>query len=220
MELPLKNTQTLIGSRISTMIFNIYRNKPKYQVLISILFLLFTILCLPSTVYAITDPTSVPNNRFGIHIISPTADEASKAALLVNTQGDWGYITVVMEDSDMDLNKWQRFFNDLRSKHLIPIVRLATHPISDIWARPNNGVEEKWALFLDKLIWPVKNRYVIVYNEPNHGSEWEGAVNPGQYATILDKTISALKKKNPDFFIINAGLDASAPEKLPNYKDE
>ncbi|MBI2196647.1 hypothetical protein HYU45_03470 [Candidatus Daviesbacteria bacterium] len=231
MRLLLKKTQTLIGSSISNIISIITRNKPKGQErgyrlkvtgysIIALLFFLFTVPCTLFPTYAITDPLSVPNNRFGIHILQATPDESSPAASLVNTHGDWGYITVLVESKDRDHNKWQEFFNDLRRRHLIPIVRLATQPEGNYWKRPYEGEEEAWADFLDALIWPTKNRYVIVYNEPNHASEWGNNVDAKDYAKVLDRTITALKNKNRDFFVLNGGFDASAPPKAPKYEDQ
>ena len=86
---------------------------------------------------AIVDPLSVPNNKFGIHIISGTPDESSPSSSLVNsTGGDWGYITFLIESKDRNEGKWQEFFNDLRRRHLIPRVRLATKPNEGNWEKP------------------------------------------------------------------------------------
>lgn len=177
-------------------------------------------LLTPQRIHAVVDPLSVLNNKFGIHLIQATPDESSPAALLVNNNGDWGYVTVLVESKDRNQNKWQEFFNDLRRKHLIPIVRLATQPEGDFWKRPYEGEEQAWADFLDNLNWPVKNRYIIIYNEPNHAAEWGNSVDARSYAKVLDKTITALKTKNRDFFVLNAGLDASTPSQPPRYEDE
>ncbi len=215
----LKMTHTSIGSKISSMIFNIIRTKPKYQVVI--FFFTFTFLLLPSTAFAVLDPLAVPNNKFGIHIIQATPDESSPAASLVNsTGGDWGYITVLIEGKDKNKDKWQEFFNDLRRRHLIPLVRLATIPDGNFWKIPDIGEAQVWADFLDFLNWPTKNRYVIIYNEPNHGSEWGNNADAKSYAQVLNQTITALKTKNKDFFVLNAGFDASTPHSLPSYEDE
>jgi len=197
----LKNTQTLNSKWL-------------------VIFLLFTSYYLPNTAHAIVDPLSVPNNKFGIHIITPSPDESSPAAQLVNTNGDWGYVTFLIESKDRNESKWQEFFNDLRRRHLIPIVRLATKPLNEHWEKPYEGEEQAWADFLDKLNWPVKNRYIVIYNEPNHGAEWNLQTDPVSYAKVLDKTIDALKKKSADFFVMNAGFDASAPHLPPKYFDE
>lgn len=170
---------------------------------------------------AIVNPLSTSNNKYGIHIISPTSDEIKSARDLVNsTGGAWGYITVVIESNDRNLNKWQTFFNELRKNHLIPIVRIATKPSGDFWQRPGESDAKHWADFLDKLNWPIKNRYVIIYNEPNHAKEWGNLVDPGSYAGILNSTIDALKNKSSDFFVLNSGFDQSAPDETPNYFDE
>lgn len=174
-----------------------------------------------TSVDAAYDPLSVPNNKYGIHIISPTSSEASYSAALINTNGDWGYVTLLIESKDRNEGKWQSFFNELRRRHLIPIVRLATKPDPQgFWERPYEGEETAWADFLDRLNWPTKNRYIIVYNEPNHAKEWGNSTDPRHYARVLDKTITALKNKSDDFFILNAGFDASTPHKPPVYFDQ
>jgi hypothetical protein len=192
-----------------------------YLKIIGVLFLLVSSQVLITNAYAISDPLATANNKFGIHLISATVDESSPAASLVNSSGgDWGYITVLIESKDRSKDKWQTFFNDLRRRHLIPIIRIATGPEGNSWKVPTDGEEETWADFLNSLNWPVKNRYVTIYNEPNQGQEWGGTVDASAYAKVLDKTITALKKRNSDFFVLNAGLDASAPEQTPRYKDE
>ncbi|MDO8618622.1 MAG: hypothetical protein Q7R49_01605 [Candidatus Daviesbacteria bacterium] len=198
----------LLGFRLQVVVF-------------SFLFFLFPVTCNLSTTYAITDPLSVPNNKFGIHIISGSDAEIASASALVNSEnGDWGYLTLVIQDSDQDVIRWQKFFDKLREKHLIPIVRLATHPIGDTWATPDSDAADKWANFLGSLTWPTKNRYIVVYNEPNHAKEWGGTVDAKAYARVLNQTIDALKNKNADFFMLNAGLDASTPQEPPNYVEE
>lgn len=211
-----------MGSRISIMIFNItqIKNKSQYSTK-GLAILTFAFLLLPSTSHAIVDPLDSPNNKFGIHLISPTHGESSPAAKLVNSSGgDWGYVTIIIESKDRDQNKWQNFFNDLRTKHLIPIIRLATQPDGGNWKLPYEGEEQAWADFLDNLNWPTKNRYIVIYNEPNHGQEWGGRVNARSYAQVLNKTIDALKSKSPDFFVLNAGFDASTPQQPPSYQDQ
>ncbi len=184
-------------------------------------FLILNSIFLIRPAQAVVDPLSTPNNKFGVHIITGSPDEASPAAQMVNSSGgDWGYITVLIESKNRNHDQWQAFFNDLRRRHLIPLVRIATEPEGNYWKIPYNGEEQAWADFLDSLVWPTKNRYVIIYNEPNQGQEWAGKVDPASYAQVLDKTITALKNKNPDFFVLNAGLDASAPDKYPSYADE
>lgn len=183
--------------------------------------LLLGFLCtLSSHAQAAYDPLSVPNNKYGIHLISPNAAESEAARDLVNYNGDWGYVTVVIESDDRDVEKWQSFFNKLRRDHLIPLVRIATEVQGEAWRRPSEDEAWAWAEFLDNLVWPINNRYVIVYNEPNHALEWGGEVDAASYARNLSMVADALKARNKDFFVLNAGFDASAPEKLPAYGDQ
>lgn len=192
-----------------------------WKILTSLTVLLIGILCQAVPVLAITDPLSTPNNRFGVHLIQATPDESSPAASLVNSNGgDWGYVTILIEQKDKNKDKWQAFFDDLRRRRLIPLVRLATEPEGDKWKRPSMDDLSSWADFLNSLNWPTKNRYIIVYNEPNHGAEWGGVTDSRSYAQILNKAIDEFKKRSDDFFMLNAGFDASTPHEPPNYYDE
>lgn len=152
----------------------------------------------------------VENNKFGIHI-THEADLEEAVELVNSNGGDWGYVTIVIQDNAMNHNKWQEFFNLCREKHLIPIVRLATHSEGENWVKPSNDLINQYSNFLDSLNWPVKTRYIIVFNEPNHTKEWGGQVNPKEYAQTLNQAITVFKNKNSDFYMLNAGLDQAAP---------
>lgn len=157
---------------------------------------------------AIYDPLSVPNNKFGIHILE--TNEIDKAKELVNSSGgNWGYVTIPIRANDRNLEKWTQFMIDCRSNKIIPILRIATFPSDDHWVAPNDLDLLDFANFLDQLPWPTKNRYVIVYNEPNHESEWGGFVYPEEYARVLDRAIDTFRQVSGNFFIISAGLDSS-----------
>ena len=162
-----------------------------------------------SSVHAFYDPMSRKNNKYGIHIIDEN-DLTSASALVNSTGGDWGYVTLVIPENERKWEKWQSAFSEMRRLHLIPIIRLATRLEGDTWAMPEENQARIWADFLDSLDWPIKNRYIIIFNEPNHRKEWGGELDPAAYADILDSFNTALKEKSEDFFILPAGLDASA----------
>lgn len=158
------------------------------------------------------------NNRFGIHILFPS--EIEQAAKLVNSSGgDWGYVTIPIQSTDRNLEKWQKFMDDSRRLHIIPIIRIATYPDGTLWTRPTIFDHLDFANFLNSLSWPTKNRYIIVYNEPNSSLEWGGAVDAASYAQELSYTIDAFKRVSDDFFIISAGLDSHAPNSGNLYKN-
>ncbi len=186
--------------------------KSLFRFFLILSFILFFIFNYSVKSYAIYDPTSKPNNIVGIHILFPS--ELADAAKLVNSSGgDWGYVTIPIQASDMDLQKWQSFMDNARKYHLIPIIRLATdgdyfNKIS--WEKPSDYDVLDFANFLDSLNWPTKNRYVVIFNEPNRGDEWGGTPDPSEYAQILDYATKIFKARNSDFFIISAGLDNAA----------
>lgn len=178
--------------------------------------LLFLFLIAP-----VTAQDSGANNKFGIHLAQPQKEDIVRAAELVNSEGgDWGYVTLVIQENDRNKGKWQEVFNVLRRLHLIPIIRLATNPEGSNWRRPNKEDVDQWISFLSSLNWVVKERYVILFNEPNHATEWGGKVDPENYAEIAMLFAQKLKEKSPDFFVMLAGLDASAPSARPSYEDE
>lgn len=172
--------------------------------------LLFAIaLFSPIQTRAVYDPLSVPNNKIGIHILF--LDEINQAKDLVNSNGgDWGYVTVPIQAGDKDIIKWQYFMDEAKKNHIIPILRIATEGDyfkTTTWRKPEDTDIVDFANFLNSLEWPVKNRYVIIFNEVNRGDEWEGIANPPEYARLLSYATIVFKSKNPDFFIISAGLD-------------
>lgn len=180
------------------------------------LFLLIFLLFFPISIFADSS-----NNIYGIHLAQPQLEDIRSAADLVNSNGGkWGYVTLVIQENDRDKNKWQGIFDLLRELHLIPIIRLATQPVGENWRRPEVEDAQSWADFLNSLNWVVKNRYLVLFNEPNHGSEWGGEVDEKSYAQVAFSFAKTLKEKNPDFFLMLAGFDASTPSWRPGMEDE
>lgn len=178
-----------------------------------LLFLL--VVYLPTRVFA------SENNIVGIHLAQPHYEELVAASKLVNGNGgDWGYVTLVIQENDRDKDKWQGIFNSLRRLHMIPLVRLATKPDGSVWERPSKEDAVEWAHFLNSLLWPVKDRYIILFNEPNHANEWGGSVDAIDYGNVASEFAKTLKKENSDFLIMLAGFDAAAPSSPPQYEDE
>lgn len=163
-------------------------------------------LSIESPALAVVDPRSSPNNKVGIGILSPEAD-IEEARDMVNNNGQWGWVLLVIKRSEMNVERWQSIFHQLSGNKLIPIVRIATDLEGGVWLRPGENDANLWAEFLSGLYWPTKNRYVQIYNEVNRGSEWGGFVDPEGYARELENVAAKLKSKSDDFFILNAPLD-------------
>ena len=146
------------------------------------------------------------NNKFGLYIYAENRDFFEIAQNLVNSNGgDWGYVLIPYNVKDRDFDKWSRVFEQLRNKRLIPVIQL--------WdLDPEHYVEQtrEAAYFLNQFIWPIKYKYISVYNETNDAKFWRGRVDPEEYAIILDYTIRVFKEEHPDFFILNGAFNVSA----------
>jgi len=158
------------------------------------------------------------NNYFGIHI-ADTSDLEDAANLVNSSGGDWGYVTFVIRKDERDTKRWQKVFDNARRLHLIPIVRIATRFENGNWEKPNLDEIDGWVSFLSSLNWVIKNRYIVLGNEPNHSTEWGGEVNPAEYVKYLSILSQRLKEESEDFFILPAGLDASAPNSKASMEE-
>jgi len=192
------------------------------KILISFIISIFMLHGYIQSTFALYDPLSRPNNMMGIHILFNS--ELGESAEFVNSKGgEWGYVTIPIQMGDYDLIKWQSFMDEARSKKVIPIIRLVTDPYwanTHVWRKPQTDDIIDMANFLNSLVWPTENRYVIVFNEMNRYDEWGGqAPNPQEYADILDTTINIFKERSQDFYMIMGGLDNAAPNEIGKYMD-
>jgi hypothetical protein len=183
------------------------------KLLISLLILSF-IFSFPNQIYAQSE-----NNKFGIHILNES--ELTEAASLVNSNGgDWGYVTIVIREDERDSVRWQKVFDELRRKHLIPIVRTATSQTSTNWTKPDLGSIPSWVSFFNSLNWVTKDRLITIGNEPNHAKEWGGVVNPKEYADFYYAFSKELENSNQDYVVMPAGFDASAPNDSTHMSED
>lgn len=157
-------------------------------------------------VYYKDTPDNFRNNKFGLYIYAEEERFIKLADQLVNSNGgDWGYVLIPYNINDRDKAKWGRVFTQLHTKHLIPVIQL--------WDVDPENYEEQTleaAEFLDSFVWPIKHRYISVYNEPNDSKFWKDLLDPKNYAEVLDFTIATFKEQNPDFFMLNGAFNVSA----------
>ena len=147
------------------------------------------------------------NNKFGLYIYPDNEKFIELADRLVNSNGgDWGYVLIPFNVKDTNEDKWNRLFYLLNKKHLIPVIQLYDVDLEDYEDQTKEAAE-----FLNERIWPIRQRYVSVYNEPNDANFWYGKVDPAEYARVLDFTVRRFKEVNQDFFMMNAGFNVSAP---------
>jgi hypothetical protein len=162
--------------------------------------------------YSHDNPLWEKNNKFGLYIYAENKDFFEIAQNLVNSGGgDWGYVLIPYGVRDRDTGKWGRVFDRLIKKKLIPVIQL--------WDLDINNYQEETreaAKFLNNFIWPIKYRYISVYNEPNDNKFWNGDADPVEYAKILDYTIRIFKEENTDFYMLNGALNVSAADDTEN----
>lgn len=166
-------------------------------------------LLIPTSVLAKYDPRTRPNNQYGIHVVDPT-DLNGVESLLNSNGGTWGYIKFVIPETDRNTDKWNSVFRELRRRKLIPIIRIATRIGDNGWDKPTEESLKDWPAFLNSLSWPVENRYVVLFNEPNHAGEWGGEIDPQDFAQKSLNMVTKLRDASEDYFILPAGLDVSA----------
>lgn len=146
------------------------------------------------------------NNKFGLYIYAERQDFFEKAAELVNSNGgSWGYVLIPYNVKDRDYQRWKRVFEDLNRLKLIPVIQLW-----DVDPENFENQTRKAAKFLDSFDWPIKQRYISVYNEVNDKRFWYGKIDPAGYARILEFTIKTFKEADEDFMIMNGAFNVSA----------
>jgi len=156
--------------------------------------------------YTGSDPLWKENNKFGLYIYAEDKDFFEIAQNLVNSNGgEWGYVLIPYNVKDYDEGKWGRVFDQLIEKKMIPIIQLWNVDIADYQEQTRKAAE-----FLNTFIWPIKYRYISVYNEPNDSEFWNGRADPYEYAEVLDYTIRVFKEVNPDFYMLNGAFNVSA----------
>ena len=146
------------------------------------------------------------NNKYGLYIYAERQDFFERAAELVNSNGgEWGYVLIPYNVKDRDSTKWSRVFDDLNRLKLIPVIQLW-----DVDLEKYESQTKKAASFLGNFDWPIKPRYISVYNEVNDKRFWYGKIDPKGYAQILDYTIDTFKEENEDFVMMNGAFNVSA----------
>lgn len=158
--------------------------------------------------YKDIDKNFEKNNKFGLYIYAEYLDYLEIAQNLVNSNGgEWGYVLIPYNVKDRDTKKWEEVFSRLNQKKLIPVIQLWDVDVSMYKSQTKNSAQ-----FLNKLVWPIRPKYISVYNEVNDSNFWYGYVDPKEYAEILNYTIDTFKQENEDFFIMNGAFNVSASD--------
>lgn len=149
----------------------------------------------------------------GIHILNPhELDQAAELLSGTANSDQWRYVTIPLSLADVDkASEWQEFFNQAKTKKIIPVVRLTTRFENGAWQVPTRRDIITQLVFLKKLNWPTEQRYVIVFNEVNHSKEWGGQIDPVIYADVLSFTADWAHAEQANFVVLPAAMDLAAP---------
>ncbi len=167
------------------------------------------------------------DNILGVHVLFddgrntwPTRlwpDHLTAAQGLI---GAGGWVVELVRLDDLDVSRWQGFFDQCAARELRPILRLATtfDQTAGYWTAPppdpDDGYAQtarRFATFAAALRWPTDTHPVLVGNEPNHGDEWGGRADPAAYARYLRDVAAALRAADPAVLVLNAPLDPYSP---------
>lgn len=171
-------------------------------------------------------PTSV-DNLLGVHVLLddgrntwPPDVWPEHLAAARDLIGSGGWVVELVRLDDLDVERWQRFFDLCAKLNLRPILRLATtfDQSAGYWVAPPSGpgdgyaqTAQRYAAFVAGLSWPTNTHPVLVGNEPNHGDEWGGRADPAAYARFLRDVAAALRAVDPAVLVLNAPLDPYSP---------
>lgn len=149
-----------------------------------------------------------PNNKVGVYAYAEQKSLDSAAKLVNSNGGDWGYVLIPYNINEINKDQvrvWNEKMAMMCQKHLLPIVQLFNSG-----KIPTVEQTKKTAEFLSQLNWPVKTKFITVYNETNAAEYWDHKIDPEGYADVLSLTIDELKKHDKNFFIMNGAFNTSA----------
>lgn len=155
-------------------------------------------------------------SKFGMHVLRPEEFEQTDllfSELRKDTDTPLSITVPFTLDDVGNLNPWQDAFEYARQHNIIPILRIGTrfNTESNAWEIPNRKDILDITRALNALQWPQEERYVILFNEPNHAAEWGGSLDPHSFAEMTDFALDWLNTEGKNYRVLPAALDLAAP---------
>lgn len=146
----------------------------------------------------------------GIHILAP--GEISRANELLEHGDDKDkFVTVPLTLKDLEKKgDWQHFLDECHRLKIRPILRLTTSFADGAWKQPNRVDIMAYANFLTSLEWHRPELTIILFNEPNHASEWGGKIDPESFGAISEFAAMWFKTEGKTYTILPAAMDLAA----------
>jgi hypothetical protein len=152
---------------------------------------------------------------YGVHIMNPSEiAQVSSGFEPYRSPGDKVYVTVPFTLADMNkLTEWQAAFDTARDKNIVPLVRVTTRFDAEkkAWVVPTRQEMLMIVTAMNVLAWPQDERHVILFNEPNHAAEWNGAVNPEEFAQVSGFLANWFQTEPYNYIVLPAAADLAAP---------
>lgn len=174
-------------------------------------------------------PLAPPQHGLGVNVsLEQYTDAQRKAELAQIKQAGFTWIRQTIpwaqiepEQGQFDWEKWDRIVQDAGDLKLIAV--LDTAPA---WAAASSSLQPPTStLQFADFARAVALRYgdridtYQIWDEPNLGARWRGAVNPIEYAELLRQARDAIKQVDPTATIALAGLAPTVETSQANMAD-
>lgn len=155
-------------------------------------------------------PAMAKGEVLGIHILAP--GEIERANKLLDHGDDKDkFVTVPLTLGDLNKKtEWQHFFDEAQSLKMHPIIRYTTRFENGAWTIPTRADVVAMTTFLSSLEWHRPELTVILFNEPNHASEWGGTIDPEGFASLSLFATQWLATEPKTYTILPAAMDLAA----------
>jgi len=161
---------------------------------------------------SVTSSFAQLGSKGGIHILDPRELDDAHRLLSIPDNDKSAYVTITLALNDLSRVKdWETFFKESKEKKIIPIVRLVSEFDGKSWTIPTRKNIIDQITFLSQFEWPHDEKYIIVFNEPNHKSEFGGKLDPSHYTRILKFTADWAHTEDKNYKVLPAGMDLAAP---------
>jgi hypothetical protein len=175
--------------------------------------LLLATIIFNTLLFYVVKPTQAQiNNKAGVHILNAGEIDDAFKLLKINPETEKAFVTIPLSLNDIKRESdWKLFFEKAKQYKIIPIIRLVSEFDGKYWTIPTQKNITDQISFLSKFDWPQDERYLIVFNEPNHRSEFGGQLDPAEYTRILRFTADWAHTENLNYKILPAAMDLAAP---------
>jgi O-antigen ligase len=179
-------------------------------------------------VFGFPDPIDPPIAGLGVNVALEQYDDAQLPANLTQIKQSgftwirqvFPWLEIEPNEGEFDWSIWDRIVQQSNGLNIIAVL-----DTSASWASASNSYPPtstlQFANFarLFALRYGDRIDYYQIWDEPNLGARWNGAVNPIEYAELLRQARDAIRQVDPTATIILAGLAPTVETGPANMAD-